>query len=147
SLNEGISWVDVETKTPTQCVTTTYSWAYCSYNCNRYAKDFKSINNTGRTSVVDIWSIVAGRYMGEVTLYDNETAYHYNVPAGDFKYYIRYLDYDNHTLSDTYTVSRCGEHSMTWTSSKMANSEKSNMVKDSNPYLPFESLGTPSIKK
>ncbi|MDD4746934.1 MAG: hypothetical protein PHW19_06615, partial [Salinivirgaceae bacterium] len=87
------------------------------------------------------------RYMGEVTLYDNETAYHYNVPAGDFKYYIRYLDYDNHTLSDTYTVSRCGEHSMTWTSSKMANSEKSNMVKDSNPYLPFESLGTPSIKK
>ena len=146
-LPEGWTWTNVDIRTANQCQTVSYSWAYCNYDGNNYAKEIKSTNETGSRTVVDVWSVEAGDYMGEVVLENNESAFHYNVPAGDFKYYIRYSNSDQHNLSDTYTVARCATHSMTWSAGKVAAGNKSNEMKQATPYVPFKAFGTPSIKK
>ena len=142
---EGWTWTNVDTRTAIQCETVSYSWALCNYDGNSYAKEVKVINNTGYKSVVDIKDY--NSWVGEIALEDGETAYYWNCDAGEIYFWHRYYGESNVSTTDLYNVAECAEFTFTWTAGKVAAGKKSNEVKKSTPYVPFESLGTSSIKK
>ena len=141
---EGWSWTNVDVRTATQCVTSTYTWAYCSYDGNNYAKEVSVTNNTGQPINVNVGtSFLAGTEY----LLDGQTVYYYNVVAGELTFWAQYIGGAWSSYESGESVSRCGTYSFTWNAGKKANSVKSNNNIDSAPYLPFQSLGTSSIKK
>jgi hypothetical protein len=142
----GWTWTDVGYRTPVECGTETYSWEYCNFRTNSYAKLVSIKNNTGYKSVVDI-GYGSQQWAGEIILENNETAYYYNVRAGNIYFWHRYFGQTTQTTSDWYTVGLCGTLNFTWNASGLKNGIITSETKQVTEYKPFESLGVSNIVK
>lgn len=142
----GGSWTNVAYRTPVQCGSEPYSWDYCNYGGNSYAKLVTVFNNTGSKSVVDVL-MDGSAWAGEITLENGETAYYYNVRAGNIRFWHRYYGQSNWTYSNDYYVAVCGTFNFTWNNFALKNGIASKEAKQTTEYKPFESLGVSNIVK
>jgi hypothetical protein len=141
----GWLWTNVAYRTPVECGTETYSWEFCNYGTNSYAKLVTVKNNTGYSMIVDVYSYTSSSFAGELSLTTGQTGYYYNVRSGNFKVWGKYTGGSWFYTTSTYSVNTCGTFDFTW--SPGLKSEKSMEIKPSTEFNPFESLGVSNIVK
>ncbi len=137
----GGTWQKINQQSYTQCQEATYSYEYCRYGTNNYAKEILVVNHTGITIRVDVYS---NDWAGELDLAPNQTAHYYNVRAGlPLRFAAKVLPDGNWVYSDQSAVAKCATFTFPWIPKSTGEAGKLSVKETSeyNPVLPL--IGTP----